>query len=849
MKRFIRTLFGRKTRTAGTSGRVSRPPQASLQVEALEARWCLSQTTVALIDGHVLSITGDNLANNVEIVQNDETDMLTVTDRGGAVVQTTSFNSSQIDKVVVDLQGGNDIFKYVLANDTNFTFAKQLNIALGDGTDEANLDFRGAFFGDHAGEDRLLANLDITVDAGMGDDYVVGDFNGKDGGFLTFRALMGDGTDFARASLYADVTAGAYVLFDLQGGAGLDGLITENNFGRTGMRTMNISADSTVSIKMDGGLDDDVLGSPDDFIYTYETFAGKVDGGLYLDLHGGLGNDEIHCDLIRPRSDSTGFIYVRADGDDGDDDVSAALQSDLYGADVYFSIQGSAGNDELRSHNSFDRYAGLTGKEDDIEIGVTSHFWIRMDGGDGRDLIGATYSGYIYGVLNLDLHGDASNDEVRADVVIASTSHGCLNANVQGENGNDRMACELTVYDDANMQCINATLQGNDGFDGLIAATRNLPAGTHAVDVPAFNFEYGFPSTQTQELQFGTPGAWYTGVDQDGDIYTVKLTGGGQFSVVLHDPDSDGKGPISQIVVQNTDPLRSRLAISVQKAVGGDGIVTIGLIQGSGLRSIMARSSDLVGAGIILSGPLGSLSIHDVADSTDITAGGIASERSKITANAIGADTQISLGSSISSFVAEVVGDGSIMAPSIGKLAVRGDFLADLRLTGTGDSSKPTSLNWASIGGSITDAVWSILGNVGFLTVKGAVTNWKLNADALRTARFGEMEGVLLDVAKAVTTLRAQTFSDSSLTAESIAAFTVTGIANSTTLAFANSNVTANTIGNVNLASVDTDNGGTKFGIMAEESINALTVRTPNFKFDKTKATPQGLGDFEVSMG
>jgi hypothetical protein len=193
------------------------------------------------------------------------------------------------------------------------------------------------------------------------------------------------------------------------------------------------------------------------------------------------------------------------------------------------------------------------------------------------------------------------------------------------------------------------------------------------------------------------------------------------------------------------------------------------------------------------------------------------------------------------------MGAGSISAPAIGKLTIHNRFDADLSLTGNKDPNQAT-LGSASIGGGISDASWKIAGKINSLTVKGAVSNWELSADALGTARFGELDRVILNVAKTLTSFQSQRFVDSTLTAGIISTFTATGTVGSPAPAFANSNVAATTIGNVNLASVASNNGGTKYGIKAEESIGSVRVKTPLFKFDKTKTTPQGIGDFEVKI-
>ena len=75
--------------------------------------------------------------------------------------------------------------------------------------------------------------------------------------------------------------------------------------------------------------------------------------------------------------------------------------------------------------------------------------------------------------------------------------------------------------------------------------------------------------------------------------------GPGQVGVLLNDPLATGKGPIDTLFLAGTDPTKSTLSVTVKKAkTGSDGLVNIGDIQGSGLKSLTATSSNLVGGGI-----------------------------------------------------------------------------------------------------------------------------------------------------------------------------------------------------------------------------------------------------------
>ncbi len=242
-------------------------------------------------------------------------------------------------------------------------------------------------------------------------------------------------------------------------------------------------------------------------------------------------------------------------------------------------------------------------------------------------------------------------------------------------------------------------------------------------------------------------------VDADGDKFTVKLTGpkigAGRVGVLLDDPNGDGKGSIDTVFVAGTDPLKSKLAVTVTKfkakapAPSGDGLVSVGAVVGSGLAGLTATASDLVGAGVSLNGYLGALSVRDIKNGADVTAVGAAAQKTTFKAHNVGDGTAVTVGSTVTSLKVARFGNGSVTAPALGTLTVTGDaknkvgtvltpiagdFLADLTLMGTGDAKKPVTLTKATVAGAVTDATWAVTGNIGTVTVKKAATNWAVAA-------------------------------------------------------------------------------------------------------------------------
>jgi hypothetical protein len=127
----------------------------------------------------------------------------------------------------------------------------------------------------------------------------------------------------------------------------------------------------------------------------------------------------------------------------------------------------------------------------------------------------------------------------------------------------------------------------------------------------------------------------------------------------------------------------------------------------------------------------------------------------------------------------------------------------------------------------------------------------------------GMVNNVVIDVTGAITSVSVGAFVNSRLFASysgpddgsgtftaggDIGTFTVTGKTNS----FAHSFVIASNFKNVSIASMDPDNGGTKFGIVADNAVKALTAAngTTKFKYNaKTPGTQDFNGtDFEVKI-
>lgn len=287
-----------------------------------------------------------------------------------------------------------------------------------------------------------------------------------------------------------------------------------------------------------------------------------------------------------------------------------------------------------------------------------------------------------------------------------------------------------------------------------------------------------------------------TFIDEDGDTYTVKLSGPGAVAVNLDDTNASGGNFIEQIFLQDTDPKKSKLSVTVKKASGGDGLVKVGRIVGVALASITGAAIDLMQSGITLSGPLGSATLHDVLNGAGITtaAGTNVKAKTRLTIRNVGDAAAIAIGTPISKFSAKLVGDASIATPSIDALIVAGDFAADI-VTGT--------LGSATVG-KLLDAQWTLDGDVKSITVKQMINS---------TIYDGVVDGAT-GLPLAVDAFSAQ---------RTIKKFTVRGEKNDP-IGFSDSFVAAYSLDAVSVASIVKDNGGETFGFAAH-LLKSITLR------------------------
>jgi hypothetical protein len=339
-----------------------------------------------------------------------------------------------------------------------------------------------------------------------------------------------------------------------------------------------------------------------------------------------------------------------------------------------------------------------------------------------------------------------------------------------------------------------------------------------------------------------------TYIDSDGDIYTVSLSGPGLVSVYMDDPDGNGHGPISQILLENTTAA-SKLKITVRQA-GGDGLVQVEEIIGANLGSISAPAVDIAGRGIHLSGMLGSLTMHDMDSGSAIYIGGAKTKVANITLQTIGDNAIISSQSTIGKFTAYNVGTADIDAPAVGTMTVRNNFAASVTI---GEQvGVATTLKKVSILGNASNSQWHIFsGQVGTVTVAGDADDMLFYTSAgIAKMTFASLVGSQIYAGLPDPSAFTSTVATSNgLLPNDPAQFYPAQIKSLTIGTMADSCIAAGTMGTVSIRSITTDNSGRAFGL-ATGALSRLNMPAPAKPLRNLTDVSQSLNadDFVVQI-
>ena len=341
--------------------------------------------------------------------------------------------------------------------------------------------------------------------------------------------------------------------------------------------------------------------------------------------------------------------------------------------------------------------------------------------------------------------------------------------------------------------------------------------------------------------------------DADGDVYSVSLRGNGQVGVVLNDPDGDGNGSISQILVEDSDD-RSNLCVYVSRAVGGDGLVDIGQINAPTLNYIYAPASDLTKKGVEVEGFLRNFYMRDIGDGAQVQAGGSIGQYSTFRAHQVNDNSKVNFGSELNTLYAAQVGDALIAAPAVKTLYVYGDAALGLaadfsgQMTLGADAGVEYTLIRGVILGNVTNSRWHIAsGKVYSVTVYNDVTNFQFHAyENVGKLIFGTLTDseIYVGVRDGFTAMAGSSTVDYEGLpdqAGDIGAATLNTLYVYQAGGMAGSNISAGIIGKVWLTDVTTVNGGRVFGV-SSDSIYTYYVASTGY-YRRYMFTPEIVAD------
>jgi hypothetical protein len=302
----------------------------------------------------------------------------------------------------------------------------------------------------------------------------------------------------------------------------------------------------------------------------------------------------------------------------------------------------------------------------------------------------------------------------------------------------------------------------------------------------------------------------------------------------------------------------------VRKATLGGGLVSIGDIYSTSLKSINISKSNVVGRGIDLTdATLGSLTVNDFENGANLFIGGTFSDKFSLKAHVIGDATWINSGSLLWNFQAAFVGAAEINAPGIAtmtikgdaKMAIPGDFSAEVTLQGNVLLKK--TINKVTINNDLIGSLWNInSGLVSSFIVKGTATGLTfVSADEVTKMQFGELisSNIYVGIRPLFTALPGSDgqlpntpgdFNDVTL-----GSLKVTGLKNALpgTFAFEDSYVSASRIKSVSLQSVNTNNAGALFGFSAEV-IDRYSTSSPKFSASRLNTPAKSIVDDDFNV-
>ncbi len=263
-----------------------------LSMESLEDRALMA----ASVSAGVLTITGTNGNDVVQVLENHETNSVTIIDNG----QVTNLSSGAFNEMRVHLNAGNNSFTYRVVG-SEFDRDRDFDIWSSDGFDYITLDFRG----DNYMNTAIEADVNISINTGSLSDQVAVYLPEIDDADVNITANLGSGNDGMSVIQVGDMVDDANLTANLYGSSGNDNLYYLANY------DVDLDSDADLNVNMYGNSGDDSL------LFYYR---GELDGELRLNQFGQRDEDYLYSNVTLDAG-SNGDDWLMQNGGDGVDQV------------------------------------------------------------------------------------------------------------------------------------------------------------------------------------------------------------------------------------------------------------------------------------------------------------------------------------------------------------------------------------------------------------------------------------------------------------------------------------------------------------------------------------------------
>jgi uncharacterized repeat protein (TIGR03803 family) len=505
-----------------------------------------------------------------------------------------------------------------------------------------------------------------------------------------------------------------------------------------------------------GGLVSDAQGN----IYGTTSFEGASDAGTIFEVT------------------NTGYFLVLASFDfsngSGPSELAVDAQGNLYGATEHGGVYGYGDIFELPSGSSTLKvlYSFTGGSDGSKPVGGL----VRDTQGD---LYGTTSLGGVHGdgtVFELDAHGlfgvlsfnGANGYDPVGDLALDGQGNLFGTTYLGGAQG-----CG-TVFEVRSGSGVISTLYsfngGNDGANPVAGPTLGPNGSIYGTTLKGGANGYGTVFKLTP-IDLTSPATFE---DASGDLVTVALSGPGTGDITFA-----SNGDMQSISLKNTTALSS-LTITAKATVKGViAGTTLGGIDTNGapLGNIMAPTTDLYGAVLVGASPDPKASLSMTFDQIRN-----ASIQTGMPLKALTASEWLDDDGTPDVLAAPAIGTISITgkAATTTASAIRGDFMANLTLSGAGVAAAATTLGTVNIKGNVGPDTWDVTGKVGSVTVAGTIgasgNPWVLkDASTVTGLVLGDVVDGTVSAGGLLSTVTAKRWQAGSITAPSLTTLNVNG--------------------------------------------------------------------------